>query len=499
MTARPVSSRLSQVLAGYSARLSGPDCEVRGMTLDSRTVAPGDLFVVRSGARFDGGAFIGDAVARGCVAVLAEDLSAESAGLLDQHPAVGIAELPELDQHLGAIAARFYGRPSQSMQVLGVTGTNGKTSCVQLLAQALHRGSDEPAGTIGTLGTGLVGELVPELNTTPDVISVHRRLADFVDAGCRHAAMEVSSHAVVQKRIDGVHFAIAALTNLSRDHLDYHGTMAAYGRAKAGLFLEHPVGTAIVNTDDAFGRDLLGRLPTRMRRVSYGSADADVTASDVTAHAGGLSFHLKTPWGQGEVKSGLVGQFNVENLLVVAACLGTLGFGMARLLKTLGELQPVAGRMQRVSSLEGPLVVVDYAHTPDALAQALQSLRRHTRSELICVFGCGGDRDSGKRPLMAATAEKLADRLILTDDNPRNEDGDGIIQDMLAGLERTDEISVVRDRRLAIAQGIELAGPDDTVLIAGKGHETYQEIRGRRFALNDVEEAAAALKLRSGP
>lgn len=498
MSASRVGTPLSQVLAGYPARLSGPDRDIRGMSLDSRTVAAGDLFVAKAGARHNGSTFISDAVARGCVAVLLESLDSEARRLLDQHPDVGFAELPELDTHLGSIAARFYGHPSLSLRVLGITGTNGKTSCVQMLAQALDQGPEAPAGTIGTLGTGLVGKLVPELNTTPDVISVHRNLATFAGQGCRHAAMEVSSHALIQKRVEGVHFAIAALTNLSRDHLDYHGTMAAYGQAKAKLFLEYPVGTAVINTDDAFGRALWGQLPEGMPRVSYGLSDADVVASRITSHAAGLSFKLATPWGEGMVESGLVGHFNVENLLVVAACLGILGFSMTRLLDTLSELGPVAGRMQRVSDTEGPLVVVDYAHTPDALAQALQSLRSHTRSELICIFGCGGDRDAGKRPLMAATAEELADHLILTDDNPRTEDGDDIIRDMLNGLNQAQEARVVRDRREAIALGVQLARPDDTVLIAGKGHETYQEILGQRHALSDVEEAAAALKQRSG-
>lgn len=492
MITSTTSSRLSEVLAGYPARIHGRDCHISGMTLDSRTASQGDLFVARRGARLDGGSFVSDAIERGCTAVLMERFNPSVSALLDQYPDLGVAELPELDQHLGALAARFHGDPSQQLEVIGVTGTNGKTSCVQMLAQALQ-GSGEPVGTIGTLGTGLVGKLVPELNTTPDVISVHRKLAEFATQGCQHAAMEVSSHALSQKRVAGVHFSVAALTNLSRDHLDYHGTMDAYGRAKALLFLEYPVGMAVINTDDPFGQALWAQLPRTLSRVSYGLRDADVLATQVVSHAAGLSFYLRTPWGEGAVESGLVGHFNVENLLLVAACLGAMGVPFDQLLGTLSELQPVPGRMQRVGGPRGPLVVVDYAHTPDALAQALQSLRAHTSHKLICIFGCGGDRDAGKRPIMAATAERLADYLILTDDNPRAEDGDQIIRDMKAGLKKSQAAAVVRDRRQAIAQGIELARPQDTVLIAGKGHEDYQEVDGHRYPLSDVDEAAAAL------
>jgi UDP-N-acetylmuramoyl-L-alanyl-D-glutamate--2,6-diaminopimelate ligase len=396
------------------------------------------------------------------------------------------------------MAARFFGQPSRSMTVIGVTGTNGKTSCVQMLAQALtllgHR-----AATIGTLGSGLYGQLESGERTTPDALRVHALLAGLRDAGASHVAMEVSSHALDQRRVNGVEFDLAAFTNLTRDHLDYHGSMQAYGAAKARLFEWPGLRAAVVNVDDAFGRGLAERLPEGVARlrVSVGGAQAEVTANAVEARGDGVRFTLRTPWGEADVHSPLLGRFNVSNLLLVAACLGALGEDFGATVNVLGRLEPVRGRMNRLGGEAGrPLLVVDYAHTPDALEQVLDNLRAHTRGALVCVFGCGGERDAGKRPQMGAIAERLADRVVVTDDNPRGEDGDFIVRQVLAGMRHPDAVTVQRDRAAAIRAALDTAAADDVVLVAGKGHEDVQEVDGERHPFDDLEVARAALEAR---
>ena len=341
-----------------------------------------------------------------------------------------------LRERLGPIASRFFGDPSRALTVIGVTGTNGKTSTVHLLAQALHHAGHRVA-TVGTLGAGLVGEIVEGVRTTPDAIAVQGLLATFRDEGASHVAMEVSSHALDQGRVNAVAFDLAVFTNLTRDHLDYHGTMQAYGAAKERLFAWPGLDAAVINVDDAFGRALAARMHGDVALLRYGvdRDDADLVARSIETGVAGLRFHLTTPWGEGEVATRLLGRFNVSNLLAVAACLGRLGFAFDAIRDALAILEPVSGRMNRIGGeARLPLVVVDYAHTPDALEQALTSLRAHTHGRLICVFGCGGERDAGKRPQMGAIAEALADRIIVTDDNPRGEDGDAIVAGIVAGL-----------------------------------------------------------------
>jgi UDP-N-acetylmuramoyl-L-alanyl-D-glutamate--2,6-diaminopimelate ligase len=404
--------------------------------------------------------------------------------------------IEDLRQHLGAIAARFYGGPSASMTVIGVTGTNGKTSTVQMLAGALDR-LGQRAGSIGTLGVGLAGDLKAAERTTPDVITVHAELAALRAAGASHVAMEVSSHALDQQRVDAVQFDLAVFTNLTRDHLDYHGSMQAYGEAKARLFAWPGLRAAVLNIDDAFGRTLAARLVDRVPVISTGveTAEANVRASSVEASAAGLSFHLHTPWGEADVASPLLGRFNVANLLAVAACLGALRQDFADIVEALEHLAPVPGRMSRLGGHGGqPLLVVDYAHTPDALEQALASLREHCAGCLICVFGCGGERDTGKRPAMAAIAERLADRVIVTDDNPRGEDGDAIVAAIMQGFARADRVHVERDRARAIARALNDADARDVVLVAGKGHEIYQDIAGERRPFDDLAVARHAME-----
>jgi UDP-N-acetylmuramoyl-L-alanyl-D-glutamate--2,6-diaminopimelate ligase len=403
--------------------------------------------------------------------------------------------VPGLRARLGAMGHRFHGRATESMTTVGVTGTNGKTSTVQLIAQAWAlRGLD--AGTIGTLGAGRYGRVEPTGFTTPLVLKLHALIGAMRDDGVDALAMEVSSHALDQGRVDGVHFDVAVFTNLTRDHLDYHGTMAAYGAAKARLFGWPGLQAAVVNLDDDYGRSLFAALPAPVRAIGISSRDADgatLRARDVHLDAHGIAFDLVGTDAQAAVRSPLLGRFNVDNLLAVAGALHAQDVPAADIAATLSRLQPIHGRMNRLGGDGQPLVVVDYAHTPDALEQALTTLRAHTAGRLFCVFGCGGERDVGKRPQMGAIAERLADVAIVTDDNPRGEDGDAIVAAILDGFERRDGARVMRDRGAAIRAALSEAGDVDVVLIAGKGHEPYQEIDGVKHPFDDTAVARAAL------
>jgi len=490
------SLRLRDLLADLADAGDAGDRVVHGMKLDSRAIAPGEAFVALRGRSEHGIRFAAPAIARGAIAVLAESPAPADAPVDGEVPTLW---MEDLRAHLGALAARLHGDPSRELRVTGVTGTNGKTSIVQLLAHALETLGRRTA-TIGTLGAGLSGALEEGERTTPDVISVQKLLARFRDAGVGEVCMEVSSHALDQGRVDSVRFHTAVFTNLTRDHLDYHGTMAAYGAAKQRLFEVPGLTAAIVNLDDGFGRDLAAHLPAGVRRIGYAieSAEADVRASAIRLDPHGLNFQLHTPWGEGAVQSRLLGRFNVANLLAVAACLGASGFDFTAIRTALAGLQPVAGRMNRLGGERGaPLIVVDYAHTPDALEQALTSLRAHCAGALVCVFGCGGERDAGKRPQMARIAELLADRIIVTDDNPRGEDGDAIVADIVAGFAAPDAVAIARDRRRAIQVAVSEARAEDVVLVAGKGHERYQETAGVRHAFDDLAVAAQALEQRA--
>lgn len=478
--------RLSQLIEGF-AKLRGEDVEIGGLSLDSRTVQPGEAFLALPGTRDDGARFIPEAVARGCVAVLrdANGAGADAAGV----PLVGI---PHLAVNAGELASRFYGHPSRSMDVIGVTGTNGKTSFVHLLARALQRRS--ASGSIGTLGAGPVGREHALRHTTPDPISVHRELAAMRDAGVVSVAMEVSSHALDQHRVAGVRFAGAAWTNLTRDHLDYHGSMARYAAAKARLMAWEGLRFAILNHDDSWVDEFRKRTGKNVHCVEYGLKGGDYRAEELQFTGTGVVFTLRSPMGSTRVATRLLGRFNVHNLLAIAATLGALGWGLADIAAAIEAAEPVPGRVNALARPGQPVVVIDYAHTPDALEQCLTALREHGFRRISCVFGCGGDRDRGKRPLMAAAVEGLADRLIVTDDNPRTESGDRIIADILAGLQRPDEAIVERDRARAIAQAIRASGAGDLVLIAGKGHETYQEVGTERRPFDDRVAALEVLE-----
>jgi UDP-N-acetylmuramoyl-L-alanyl-D-glutamate--2,6-diaminopimelate ligase len=386
------------------------------------------------------------------------------------------------------------------MTMVGVTGTNGKTSTVQLLAQAWHL-LGTASGSIGTLGVGLYGHVVPTGFTTPLVLQMHEVLAQLRDDGAHAVAMEVSSHALDQGRVDAVHYDVAVFTNLTRDHLDYHGDMAQYGAAKAKLFHRNGLKAAVVNLDDSFGSELLRTVDASVRQIglsSRGAQQATLRADSLMLDGRGIAFDLVVEGARYPVQSPLLGRFNVDNLLAVAGALYALDHAPADIAALLSQLQPIAGRMNRLGGEHGlPTVVVDYAHTPDALEQALASLHDHLAGRLVCVFGCGGERDTGKRPQMAAIAERGANVVIVTDDNPRGEDGDGIVADIVAGLANPAAAIVQRDRAAAIATAIGLAGAGDIVLIAGKGHEPYQEVHGIRHAFDDTEVAGRVLAARA--
>ena len=519
----PRTMSVRELLQGRAEAGAAGDIVVRGLALDSRHVEPEHAFVALEGLHVHGITFARAAAARGASVVLAEvrgkglrrkEVEANSeAGPqgtpqerpvnretgIERETAVPVVWIDRLRDELGAIASHFFGEPSRALRVIGVTGTNGKTSTVQLLAQALEHAHQRTA-TIGTLGAGLYGALRDGERTTPDAIAVHALLAEFRDAGATHVAMEVSSHALDQGRVNAVAFDLAVFTNLTRDHLDYHGTMHEYGAAKQRLFAWPGLRAAIVNFDDAFGRALALTMPAGITLLRYGVErdDVDVVARAIETGVAGLAFDLHTPWGKGRVATRLLGRFNVSNLLAVAACLGRLGFEFAAIQASLGALAPVAGRMNRLGGgAAQPLIVIDYAHTPDALEQTLTSLRAHCAGQLICVFGCGGERDAGKRPQMGAIAEALSDRIVITDDNPRGEDGDAIVALIVGGLARPLEATIKRDRAAAIGHAIATARTGDIVLVAGKGHEPHQEIRGRKQPFDDLAVARRALELRA--
>ena len=457
-----------------------PDIEVAGITDDSRDVQPGDLFVAVAGAASDGHQYAAQAVANGAVAVLAERALPEL-----EAPVVLIDDLKRLRSEL---ASRLYRHPSRDLHCVGVTGTNGKTSIACFIAE-LAMALGMPAGYMGTIGWGTPGEaLAPSNLTTESAIIIQRRLAEFRDQDKRWAVLEASSHALDQHRLDGVTFEYAVFSNLSRDHLDYHQDFESYGRAKARLFRFPELKAAIINTDDAFGRRLADGLDGALAVIRVGESGADVRWEAVQYHPGGVRGRFATLWGTLPFELPLFGSFSVANVAAAVAVLCHSGATLEAVVATLPGLESVPGRMEFFHG--APTIVVDYAHTPDALEKMLLALRPHVVGSLICVCGCGGDRDRGKRPLMAQAATALADRVWLTSDNPRSEDPVLIIDDMLAGIPRAHNVHVQVDRGAAIREAVASAGHADLVVVAGKGHEDYQEVQGRRLPFSDRRIAA---------
>ena len=494
-----MSAALTWLLDGI-ADLPANDARVNDLTLDSRAVRAGSLFFALPGHAGHGLNFAADAVARGAGVVLWEP-SADFA-VPQLPPGVFGAAIPHLSKLVGRIADRFFQWPSSQMRITGITGTNGKTTCAYLLAQCLER-LGSPAAYIGTIGWGRPAALAEPTHTTPDVITVHRILAQLRADGVRDVAMEVSSHALDQGRVDAVRFHVAAFTNLTRDHLDYHGTMDAYGAAKAKLFHMDGLGHIVLNVADDFGRAVAasnaGRVP--VTAVWIGAAESAwmaqraLHATHVTAGAQGITLQLAGSFGTQTVNTQLMGRFNAENSLVVLACLLALDVPLSDAANALALCKPAPGRMEliKTDARNKPAAVVDYAHTPDALAKALSAAREHCEGTLWCVFGCGGDRDPGKRPLMGAIADNLADEIIVTDDNPRSEKPDAITRGIVAGI-KTHSVRVIHDRSTAIGTALSEARSVDLVLIAGKGHEDYQIYGQSRRSFSDRLEALRYLE-----
>jgi UDP-N-acetylmuramoyl-L-alanyl-D-glutamate--2,6-diaminopimelate ligase len=475
---------------------------IKRLVTDSRRVTRGDTFVAYPGESQDGRRYIGQAIARGASSVLWDRRGFE----WKREWRVPNAGVPQLRARAGLIASQVYSDPSARLWMVGVTGTNGKTTCSQWIAHALTQ-CGMRTSVIGTLGYGFGRTLQPLVNTTPDAVWLHAQLAAFLRRGARAVSMEVSSIGLAQDRVAGVQFDAALFTNVTRDHLDYHRTMHRYRRAKLRLFECETLRHAIVNLDDTFGAELANTVKRPgLSVIGYGFGNRSVRGrrlsrvrgSNFTAGAAGMQFDVHTPWGDATVKSPLIGRHNAFNLLGSLATLLVSDIQFNDAVATLGKLKPVAGRMQKLGGGRQPTVVVDYAHSPDSLEQVLRSLREvitGTEARLLCVFGCGGDRDRGKRPVMGRIATRLADCAVITSDNPRSEDPLKIIADIRKGA--LGDYRVEPDRRKAIGIALREARHGDVVLIAGKGHETYQEIAGVRRPFSDVAVARAALARRA--
>ncbi len=469
------------------------------LATDSRAVGAGDVFLAYPGERADGRRFVADAAARGAAAVLWERAGfAWPAALATPNlPVAGLKRLA------GPIAAEVYGRPSERLWTVGVTGTNGKTSCSQWIAQALTRAGRRCA-VVGTLGLGFPGALADSPNTTPDAVLLQQALRRFADEGAACVALEASSIGLEQGRLEGTRCACALFTNLTRDHLDYHADMEAYAEAKMRLFRAGGLGHAVLNLDDALGVRIAHMLAFGpVRRVGYsvgrGAAAASglehwLEAHEAAVSAEGIAFRLESSWGGCAIRAPLIGRFNVSNLLGVIGTLLVAGLRLDEIPGLCARLAPPPGRMQRLGGGAAPLAVVDYAHSPDALDKCLTALRDVARAQggrLICVFGCGGDRDRGKRPLMGEIASRHAALVVVTSDNPRSEDPAAIAAEIVSGVRVPHAVHL--DRRAAIRAAIAAARRGDVVLIAGKGHEPYQEVDGQRLPFSDVDETRAAL------
>ena len=500
---------LSDLLQGFVDTDQLPQIDISGVTIDSRAVKSGDCFIALKGIMTDGAHYIQQSILDGAVAVLVDEST--QVEINDSEFSVPILRINKLTQLVSEIAGRFYGNPSQQLNIAAFTGTNGKTTCSQLYAQLMARvsvdGESIKSAYIGTTGYG-VAESEPENNpeetfkgkqdshqlTTPNAVSAQRILAELLNNGSQYVALEASSHSLVQHRLEAVQIDTAIFTNLSRDHLDYHQTIENYAAAKASLFELPSVKTAIINLDDRVGEKIIAGLRADISLVTFSleNKTADVYCSDCSFSAAGTSATIQTPWGSGRLDTSLLGQFNLSNLLAVIATACMHGARLEDCLKVVPKLKAVSGRMELVSSVMQPQVVVDYAHTPDALEKALQALKPYCVGKLWLVFGCGGNRDSGKREQMGRVADQYADKVIITNDNPRFEAPEEIAQQIVKAV--SGDVEVELDRRRAIATSIIQADKQDIVLIAGKGHENYQIIGSNAIAFSDQEEALAALE-----
>ena len=460
------------------------------MKLDSRTITKGDLFIAIKGHLVDGRDFINMAITKGASIVLLETDIAEQHLQVEYQQDVPLVSFYQLKEQLSYLAGQFYGNPSEKLTLAGITGTNGKTTIAQLLAQWVQILGGTSA-VMGTIGNGLLGQVNSATNTTGSAIEIQKNLAHFVEQGADFTAMEVSSHGLVQHRVDALSFNAAIFTNLSRDHLDYHHTMENYAEAKKLLFSQLNCQHKIINADDVIGQQWLENfkdaIAVSCQQDFQPKQEKWLKAISVKVNNQGVSIQFQSSWGYGELQSALVGEFNVSNLLLVTATLLSLGYPLADLIATVSQLKGVTGRMESFHLANNVTAIVDYAHTPDALEKALLAARQHCEGQLYCVFGCGGDRDNGKRPLMGNIAAQLADKVILTNDNPRTEDPAKIMQDIVAGLPTTGLQQIIFDRQEAILTALQQAQNGDVVLVAGKGHEDYQIIGTEKHYFSDQQ------------
>ncbi|MBV53070.1 MAG: UDP-N-acetylmuramoyl-L-alanyl-D-glutamate--2,6-diaminopimelate ligase [Coxiellaceae bacterium] len=478
-----------------------PSVLLTGISDDSRHLRPGIAFLAYPGAHNDGREFISDAIASGVSAIIYEspyDLPA-----CFQNEQVPILPMPKLSQYRAALAARFYDDPSRKLPLVGVTGTNGKTSCVDFIAQALSR-SDKTCGVIGTLGEGVWPTLQSTGMTTPGSVSLQRGLDDLLQKGASNIAMEVSSHALALGRVEEVVFDIAVFTQLSRDHLDFHKNMEDYEQAKMSLFCHPGLRVAIVNVDDPCGRKIVQREKEHLSIVGISlqpissSEIPMIYLTSVLTQESGFEVEVSSPWGVGQLTVPLLGKFNLYNVMSLIGVLGSWSWSWCDIVSAIEALQPVPGRMQFLGGYNQPSVVVDYAHTPDALEQVLSTLKEHGYANVHCIFGCGGDRDKGKRSMMAKVAESLADKITVTLDNPRSEDPQKIVDDIMAGFSNPLLVNKIFDRKEAISQAIHHSSVGDVILIAGKGHESIQVIGDQKLPFNDADVVKTILEQRGG-
>jgi UDP-N-acetylmuramoyl-L-alanyl-D-glutamate--2,6-diaminopimelate ligase len=486
--------RLDMLAEGLRHNLTGDPAgtEIRGLSRDSRTISEGELFFAIKGEHFDGNEFIDEVIKKGASAVVYESPPPSEL-------TVPYLQVEDINLAMAWMADRFYGHPSGRLQVTGVTGTNGKTTITYILDHIL-RLAGKKTGVIGTIRYKIGDNQLKAVMTTPDALDFQRLLSDMVNEGVTHVVSEVSSHSLSLRRIDFTDFHTSVFTNLTRDHLDFHGDMEDYYTAKRRLFLELAGSAAIINTDDPYGKRLLSELRSSRPELSiltYGlGADADLRAEEIDESFDGLRFNLLYSGRSTRIKTGLIGQTNLYNILAAVGAAVKLGIGWQKVIEGVKTFEGVEGRMEPLRPVKDLLVIIDYAHTPDALAKVIQTLRRLTENRIITVFGCGGDRDRGKRPLMGDISERLSDMTIITSDNPRGEDPEDIIKDVVGGIGEGEYI-VEPDRREAIHMAVQMAAKGDVVIVAGKGHEEYQEIRGVRYPFSDKEVIREALKRRS--
>lgn len=471
-----------------------PHLFVTGLQNDSRRVVAGDVFIAYPGTITDGRQYCNQALEQGAIAIVYEPRRLPTSIVLPtQIPCIPI---PDLAKQLAALAARFYKNPSESVWVSGITGTNGKTTIAYQLAQA-HQLLGRKSAYIGTLGQGAIRHLEPQINTTPDALCLQRLLHHYVQQNVHHVCMEVSSIALTEHRVDQIAFREAIYTNLSHEHLDYHHSMGQYAKAKASLFAKSSLQWAILNQDDDFVEQMAAALQPGVRKITYGMLKAaDVMANNLQLRLDGSEFSVSSPWGTETIRIPSLGKFNIYNSLAVYSSLLAHGYAMTDVLQVMGQLTASPGRMEIVA--QKPYVIVDYAHTPAALDNVLKTLvylKTNPSSKICVVFGCGGDRDKTKRPLMGQVVSDYAEKVILTSDNPRNEDPDAILQDIIVGIPTNKDVTTIVDRREAIQYALQSAEQHDIILIAGKGHEDYQIMGDKRTAFSDQQEVRAFLGL----